>query len=296
MNHNTRGDPVAAESVIFPPLARSFFTGCFPRIKNALPLDFDADATTRDLIETVVARSTNTTIDTGMPFFGRADGHANTCIIAVPGPSLEERVDALFPLIKNARNREAAIIAVDGAARLFMERDIFADIVVTDLDGLNTIDVIKLHDTWHSTIVVHGHGNNQQAVLALLERANLDGKYIFTTQVEPTRHVCNLGGFTDGDRAVFIGIALGFTRLVLVAMDLQSSTIGRYSKPGLSSLPAGARSISSYPIKERKIRIATSILRWLAREAPPGCALLTFQQRPPLAFLDDLDRVEDLAR
>lgn len=287
---------MAAETVIFPPLARSFFTGCFPRIRRALPLDFDADFATRDFIENTLARSTvNKEREKGAFLPDVGDVHGKTCIIVAPGPSLEERIDVLSPFFKKEKHR-IAIIAVDGASRLFLERHMFVDLVVTDLDGLSTRSVMELHDKWHSTILVHGHGNNQQAVQALLEKATLDARYIFTTQVEPTRHVCNLGGFTDGDRAVFIGLALGFTRLVLVAMDLEADTIGQYSKPALVNTPASSRAISGQPIKERKIQIALSILRWLVREAPPSCRIHTFQKRPPFDFLDDIALVEDLVR
>jgi uncharacterized Rossmann fold enzyme len=159
---------------------------------------------------------------------------------------------------------------------------------------LTTEDVVSLHDRWHSTIVVHGHGNNLQAVKALLDRATLDDRYLFTTQVEPTKNVWNLGGFTDGDRAVFVGLALGFTRLVLLAMDLDAGTIGRYSKPSFASSPDDALSMTRQPVKQRKIQVALSVLRWLARELPPECQIQTFRKGPPFDFLQDITTTEEL--
>ncbi len=283
------------EDVVFPPLARSFFSRCFPKIKQSLPLDFDADAITRDYIDQELARG-NTAQNrrrSGCSRDATTQKHT-TCLIVVPGPSLEQHIDALVHVLKQ-KSRPMAVIAVDGAARLLMERGIFADIIVTDLDGLTIEDVIILHNRWHSTIIVHGHGNNLPAVKALLERATPDRRYVFTTQVEPTPHVCNLGGFTDGDRAVFVGLALGFTRLVLVAMDLDAGTIGRYSKPALASSPDEARAMAHQPVKERKIRVALSILHWLAREVPGECQIHTFQKQPPFDFLHNISYVEDLA-
>jgi uncharacterized Rossmann fold enzyme len=285
---------MANEDVVFPPLARSFFSRCFPKIKQSLPLDFDADVTTRDYIDQALARGDAIQNRKRLGFIRDAPTREQkTCLIAVPGPSLEQHVDALERVLKQ-KSKPMAVIAVDGAARLFMKKEIFVDIVVTDLDGLTTEDVVTLHDKWHSTIVAHGHGNNLQAVKALLERATPDGRYVFTTQVEPTRHVCNLGGFTDGDRAVFVGLALGFTRLVLVAMDLDEGTIGKYSKPALANSPDDSRAMAHQPVKQRKIQVALSILRWLAREAPPECQIQTFQKRPPYDFLQDITSAEDL--
>ncbi len=285
---------MAADDVVFPPLARSFHSRCFPRIKQSLPLGFDADVTTRDVIEHSLSRGDS---EPGRVKWSRIrDATAatgRTCLVAVPGPSLESRLDALAHVLER-KSRPLAVVSVDGAARLFMERGIFTDLVVTDLDGLATDDVVRLHDGWHSTIIVHGHGNNLQAVKALLGRATPDDRYVFTTQVQPTRTVYNLGGFTDGDRAIFVGLALGFTRLVLAGMDLDASTIGRYSKPGLASSPDSERAIACQPVKLQKMRVALSILRWLAREVPPECQILTFQKRPPFDFLNDLSSVEEL--
>jgi uncharacterized Rossmann fold enzyme len=285
---------MANEDVVFPPLARSFFSRCFPKIKQSLPLDFDADAVTRDFIDQALARGDAMQNRKRLGCIrDAATQQQKTCLIAVPGPSLEQHVDALATLLKR-KGRPMAVISVDGAARLFMDKGIFADIVVTDLDGLTAEDVITLHNKWHSTIFIHGHGNNLQAVKALLERTTPDGRYLFTTQIEPTRHVCNLGGFTDGDRAVFTGLALGFTRLVLVAMDLDASTIGKYSKPALATSPDDALAVALHPVKQRKIQVALSVLRWLAREAPPGCQIQTFRKQPPFDFLHDFTSADDL--
>ncbi|MBN2152830.1 MAG: DUF115 domain-containing protein [Candidatus Lokiarchaeota archaeon] len=284
---------MAADDVVFPPLARSFHSRCFPRIKDALPLDFDADATTRDVIDRALARGGTSRGRTAW-CLAREATRARACLIAVPGQSLESRLDDLDRVLRQDR-RPLAAISVDGATRLLIEKGIRADLVVTDLDGLTADEVVNLHDEWHSTIVVHGHGDNLQAVEALLAKAVLDDRYLFTTQVEPTANVCNLGGFTDGDRAAFVGLALGFTRLVFVSMDLDADTIGRYSKPALASSTDGTRSLDRYPVKLRKMQVALAILRWLARELPPGCRIQTFRKRPPFEFLGDITTADELA-
>ncbi|MEX2680256.1 MAG: 6-hydroxymethylpterin diphosphokinase MptE-like protein [Candidatus Sigynarchaeota archaeon] len=284
---------MAIEDVTFPPLARSYYASCFQRIKQSLPLDFNADVTTRDFLEHELGRFGVT--KSGREAIGSLQARRKkTCIVSAPGPTLESRIDALASLLK-MKDRPMAIISVDGAARLLMDKGISTDFVVTDLDGLTTDDVINLHDEWHATIVVHGHGDNLPAVKALLESASPDERYVFTTQVEPTLHVCNLGGFTDGDRAVFVGLAFGFTRLVLVAMDLDANTIGTYSKPMRVNTPDSTRATACHPIKRRKLQVALSTLRWLAREAPPGCRIQTFQKLPPFDFLENITRLEELA-
>ena len=43
----------------------------------------------------------------------------------------------------------------------------------------------------------------------------------------PTNNVYNFGGFTDGDRSVFLAEELGASQIILVGMDL-GNKIGKY--------------------------------------------------------------------
>ena len=64
------------------------------------------------------------------------------------------------------------------------------------------------------------------------------------------KYVHNFGGFTDGDRAVFLAVQLGAKKLILAGMDF-GKVVSKYSRPEIDSEvgPAG-------PIKELKLEYA----------------------------------------
>lgn len=143
------------------------------------------------------------------------------------GPSLEEDIDN----IKKAGLLDRfVIIAADGATSALLERvNKVPDIIVTDLDG--RFEDLLLANKGGSLMVVHGHGDNIPRILDSVPRLT---KILGTTQVEPRPRVYNFGGFTDGDRSVFIAEAMGARMISLAGMDL-GRKIGRYSKQYVKS-------------------------------------------------------------
>jgi uncharacterized Rossmann fold enzyme len=79
-----------------------------------------------------------------------------------------------------------------------------------------------------------------------------------TTQVEPRPGVFNYGGFTDGDRSVFLAYAMHASNIVLAGMDF-GVKIGKYSKPKVKK-PA---------VKVRKLQFGKALLEWLAERGGP---------------------------
>lgn len=128
------------------------------------------------------------------------------------GPSLEKLEE--FP--------EGTSIAADGATSFFIERGVFPDIIVTDLDG-NLEDLI-LANKKGSLVVIHAHGDNSSALKYVKEFSAPIG----TTQAEAFGRLYNFGGFTDGDRAVFLARHFGACEIRLFGMDLDDKT-SKYS-------------------------------------------------------------------
>lgn len=129
------------------------------------------------------------------------------------GPSLEKITS--FPL--------GTRIAADGATSYLLEKDVLPDIVVTDLDG-RVDDLIRASEMGSIT-VLHAHGDNVREV----ERyAGAFKNAIGTTQGRPFGRLHNFGGFTDGDRAVFMAAHFGAKKIYLYGMDFRGN-IGRYS-------------------------------------------------------------------
>jgi len=111
---------------------------------------------------------------------------------------------------------DGVVIAADAAASVYRRiagRE--PDVIVTDLDG--PPDILEMR----SLKVVHAHGDNMEKLRAFVPRIK---ELVATTQVEPRGKVHNFGGFTDGDRAVFISMMAGARSVALIGMDFYSTT------------------------------------------------------------------------
>lgn len=129
------------------------------------------------------------------------------------GPSLEE-VNKI---------PEGTIIAADGATTFLLERGVVPDIIVTDLDG-DMRDLLRANDKG-SAVVLHAHGDNIDKIKS---HAKDFKKVVGTTQSRPFGNLSNFGGFTDGDRAVFLAEYFGAKEILLYGMDFDSD-VGKYS-------------------------------------------------------------------
>jgi uncharacterized Rossmann fold enzyme len=97
------------------------------------------------------------------------------------------------------------------------------EVIVTDMDG-RVEDQIRAVELG-SIALVHAHGDNIPKLKAYVPRFRA---CIGTTQARPFGRLQNFGGFTDGDRAVFMAEHLGARAAVLYGMDFQGE-VGRYS-------------------------------------------------------------------
>jgi uncharacterized Rossmann fold enzyme len=161
------------------------------------------------------------------------------------GPSLEDNIAVL------KKNKGAVKIAADGAAQALLENKIKPDIVVTDLDG----DALALQKAAKggAIMVVHAHGDNMPMLKKLVPKFK---KLVGTTQVMPVENVHNFGGFTDGDRCVFLAEEFGAKKIVLVGMDF-GSQIGKYSK----------KKVKDAALKKRKMEAGKRLLEVLAKQS-----------------------------
>ena len=173
-----------------------------------------------------------------------------TIVVFGCGPSVERNLKEY--LISQIRHR-SIVIAADGATTPLLKIGLIVPrIVVTDLDGA----VKDLLDAGRkgSIVTVHAHGDNINALESYVPKFD---RVLGSTQVEPRPHVYNFGGFTDGDRSVFLAEEAGAKRIILTGMDL-GAIVGKYSKPGHTiDYPAS-------PTKIKKLLIAKELLTWLA--------------------------------
>ena len=164
-----------------------------------------------------------------------------TVFVIGSGPSLSIAIPKLKKLEKNIK------IAADSSLKPLIDNGIFPDIVVTDLDGDE--DTIKKISKTKSILVVHAHGDNIEKLQMVKKMKNCIG----TTQTNPFNKIQNFGGFTDGDRGVFLASHFDAKKIILFGMDF-GNQIGKFSNTKRSDRE----------IKLKKLEIGKDLLIWLS--------------------------------
>ena len=167
-----------------------------------------------------------------------------TVYIIGAGPSLSKSLK----YIKKSKN--VTKIVADGAVRALLEKNIKLDILVTDLDG-DLISIKKIGKT-KIPIIVHAHGDNYDKLEIVKKFSNVIG----TTQTNKFGRIGNFGGFTDGDRCVFLAEYFNASKIVLIGMDF-GQKIGKYSK----------HKVINRKTKIKKLKFGKMIIEWFATKS-----------------------------
>jgi uncharacterized Rossmann fold enzyme len=122
--------------------------------------------------------------------------------------------------LKGRRIKGEAIVAADGAANVLLRKGIIPEIIVTDLDG--PFDAILEANREGSIVVVHAHADNLDALRRCAPQLK---NVIGTAQCRPPEGLYNFGGFTDGDRCVFLAKELGAASITLVGFDFEDESV-----------------------------------------------------------------------
>jgi len=167
-----------------------------------------------------------------------------TVFIVGAGPSLTKSLK----YIKKSKN--VTKIVADGAVRALLEKNIKPDILVTDLDGdLKSIEKIGKSKI---PIIVHAHGDNYEKLEIVKKLKNVVG----STQTRKIGKIENFGGFTDGDRCVFLAEYFNASKIVLIGMDF-GRKIGKYSK----------HRIVDRKIKIKKLKFGKKVVGWIGTKS-----------------------------
>ena len=167
-----------------------------------------------------------------------------TVFIIGAGPSLTKSLK----YIKKSKN--VTKIVADGAVRALLEKNIKPDILVTDLDG-DTKSIEKIGKT-RIPVIVHAHGDNYEKLEIVKKIRNVVG----STQTRKIGKIENFGGFTDGDRCVFLAEYFNASKIVLIGMDF-GHKIGKYSK----------HRIVDREIKIKKLKFGKKIVEWIGTKS-----------------------------
>jgi len=160
------------------------------------------------------------------------------------GPSLPSCISIL------KKYKKITKIVADGATKAIIENNLKPDIVVTDLDG--DIKSLKKAGRTNTVMIVHAHGDNAEKIHLVKNFKNCIG----TTQTKSTGRIHNFGGFTDGDRCVFLANHFKAKKIILLGMDF-GTRIGKYSKA----------TVVNRTIKIAKLRRGKKLLKWLAQKS-----------------------------
>ena len=175
--------------------------------------------------------------------------HKQDIIVFGAGPSIKKHI---LYLKETKQIENSLLISADGATTALLEEDLMPDIVVTDLDG-KLGDLLKVNQL-KSIMVIHAHGNNLHLLKSNLNKLN---HIMGTTQSIPLKNIYNFGGFTDGDRAVFLAIELGAENIILAGMDF-GTIVTKYSRPNLKEDLNVADDI-----KKLKLEYAQELVDWI---------------------------------
>jgi uncharacterized Rossmann fold enzyme len=177
-------------------------------------------------------------------------------VVCGAGPSLPRNLQAAM---RTDLLVGSVLIAADGATTALVNRHLQPDLIVSDLDG-KLPDIVRAQRKG-AVVVVHAHGDNipllKRHVPQLLQSDLRTNGVLGSTQARPCPGVVNFGGFTDGDRCVFLAEEYGARAIALLGMDF-GDVVGRYSKPTLS------RDSPASSVKREKLLVAKELLEWLA--------------------------------
>lgn len=151
-----------------------------------------------------------------------------------------------------ASDLQGIVVAADGAAGRLQELDVIPRVVVTDLDG--PMDGLQWAADNGAAMVVHAHAHNVERLDAAGAFPIACGTYQSTpdSDLKPLR---NLGGFTDGDRALMLCRHYGVKEVHLVAFDFDAS-------------PSAWSGEFDPSTKSRKLQWAKRIIDRVAAEGP----------------------------
>jgi hypothetical protein len=115
---------------------------------------------------------------------------------------------------------DAVKISAGTTTDQLVEMEIWPEVIVTDLDG--NVPAQVQANAKGAIAVIHAHGDNMDALREWVP--SFSPPIIGTTQNQAIPNVHNFGGFTDGDRSVFLALHFGARRVFLRGFDFDNPT------------------------------------------------------------------------
>ncbi len=137
----------------------------------------------------------------------RAIFRGKTVTVAGNGPSLAD----------DLAHVDGVLVTADEATSAALERGLRPAVLVTDLDGA-VADQVRANAEGTVEVIL-GHGDNGPAIRSWAPK--FAGRTVATTQSRPSGGLYDFGGFTDGDRAVYLADHFGAKEIRLAGWDFE---------------------------------------------------------------------------
>jgi hypothetical protein len=98
-------------------------------------------------------------------------------------------------------------------------------------------------------VAIHAHGDNIPQIKSWAPK--FEGRVIGTSQCQPPKNLYNFGGFTDGDRSVFLAHHFGASNIRLMGFDFEN---------------VGEKPNSNKVVKQEKLKWAKKLILLLGVE------------------------------
>lgn len=240
-------------------ISRDEWINIYLYITNYLSeLNFARDQHAADLLSIIISKHGK--VLSLEEFLSALRGYELAAVVGC-SETLHEDLTVLKKLLE--KYKRALVVAADGAIHELLKHGTIPRVVATDLNG--NIDCIKEASRRGSIVVVHAHGDNVEKLNRVLE---LEGPVIGSTQVEPRPNVHNFGGFTDGDRAVYMLYHAGYREILLAGFD--------FEKP--SACPG--KVLVNKLAKKKKLEIAKWLISLLEDRGLRVVNIRDMQRRP----------------
>ncbi len=188
----------------------------YEKIVNDLKLNFEKDKDAAFLLDTILSNKKIVSIKRLEKLIKNKE-----IIVFGAGHTLEKSI------LKHKKSIENKVkISADGATSALLKHNILPDIIVTDLDG--KISDILYANNKGAIVIIHAHGDNIEKIKNYVK--TFEGEILGTTQIDPTsfKKLYNFGGFTDGDRAIFLANHFKAKKIFLTGFNFDEK-IGEYS-------------------------------------------------------------------
>jgi len=136
-------------------------------------------------------------------------------------PVLSEDGERPEPVLPQEMGFRQIWVAADIATTTLLNYGIIPNIIITDLDGI--VDDHLLANEKGAFLVIHAHGDNIDKLKEFVPKVKSRDKVLGTMQTSPEvfPNLVNFGGFTDGDRGVYLGDYYGTKSMLLVAFNFR---------------------------------------------------------------------------